>query len=462
MSVPAEEFRMKAPEPAEPRPFRFPDVTRTTLDNGLRLLVANRETAPLVSMRLVVRSGADRDPRDLAGLASLTSEMLDEGAGGRSAIDIAEEVADLGASLGTGADWDASYVYLMLLDRNLLPGAEIFADVVQRPDFPSKELDRVRRERLTEIRQQRDEPAAIASLRFSRFVYGESPYARPLIGDEASVRAIGAEDVAGFFRDHYLPNNASLIITGRIDRVEAKALAERFFGGWQRGTRDEGAPIEPPAAVQPHIYVIDRPEAVQSEIRVGHAGVPRSCEDYFPLMTMNALLGGVFTSRLNLNLRERHGYTYGIRSAFAFRRHAGPFVVSTAVRNAVTADATNQILFELDRIRQGEVTAEELADTKNYLMGVFPATVQSAGDLANRLQEMELYDLPEDYFDHYRARIEEVTPEEVRRVAEKYLDPENATIVIVGKASEVAPTLSSLGRPFGLYDLEGNPVVGEH
>jgi zinc protease len=204
------------------------------------------------------------------------------------------------------------------------------------------------------------------------------------------------------------------------------------------------------------IYLVDRPSSVQSEIRLGHVGVARSSEDYFPLLVMNSVLGGVFTSRLNLNLRERHGYTYGIRSAFAFRRWAGPFVVSTAVRNEVTAAAVREILAEIRAMRDQNLSGEELTATKNYLEGVFPATVQSAHDLAARIQEMELYALPSDYFDSYRERIADVTAEDVARVAQKYLDPDRTTIVVVGKADAIDQALQELEHPVGLYDLEGN------
>ncbi|MGA7617576.1 MAG: pitrilysin family protein [Thermoanaerobaculia bacterium] len=450
-------FRDRAPQPAPPRPYHFPKIRRVTLENGLRVLIAQSASAPLVAARMVVHSGGDRDPAARFGLAALAGGLLDEGAGDRDTIQIAEAIGLLGGSLGSGADWDASYVYLDLLSSKLEAGMDVFADVVLRPRFEEGDLERLRNERLTEILQGRDEAPVIASNGFARAVYGGTPYGNPLIGTEDSVAAITRDDVLAFYRRHYVPNNASLVIAGDLDADRGEEMARRLFGKWKRGEDVPAEAVSPRRADQSQIYLIDRPESVQSEIRIGHPGVPRNCEDYFPLTVMNAILGGVFTSRLNLTLREKHGYTYGIRSAFAMRRHAGPFLVSTAVRNDVTAAAAKEILREVAELRDGEVRDEELSEAKNYLMGVFPATVQTPADVASRIQEMELYGLPHDYFDHYRRRLGDVTKDEIRRVAEKYLDPSRAAVVVVGKAAEIQPSLNELGRPLGLYDIDGKP-----
>lgn len=451
-----EAFRATAPAPSSPRPFRFPDVRREELPNGLRLLVAERHTAPLITVRVLVHAGADHDPSDHAGLAVFTAEMLEEGAAGRSSMEIAELVAGLGASLFCGADWDASMVSLDSLDRHLRRSVEIVRDLVMAPAFPDHELERMRGERLTALRQQMDDPAVVAGQLFNRFVFGTSPYGFPSVGTTESVTAFRRSDIEGFFARHYAPNNASILVTGAIDPERVATLVRETFGPWERKGRAVHPPPKANEEAAAQIYLVDRPSSVQSEIRLGHVGVARSSEDYFPLLVMNSVLGGVFTSRLNLNLRERHGYTYGIRSAFAFRRWAGPFVVSTAVRNEVTAAAVREILAEIRAMRDQHLSGEELTATKNYLEGVFPATVQSAHDLAARIQEMELYALPSDYFDSYRERIADVTAEDVARVAQKYLDPDRTTIVVVGKADAIDQALQELEHPVGLYDLEGN------
>lgn len=451
--------RTKAPAPAEPRPYHFPHVTRATLDNGLRILVAENHNAPLVSLRTLVRSGADHDTIDTAGLASITADMLDEGAGTRDAIRLAEDIGLLGGALGTGADWDATYVSLDVLSRNSEPAVEIFGDITARATMPADGLERVRAERLNEILQQRNEPGAIAGKRFANLLYGQGAYGNSIIGNAESVGRLTLADVHRFHHQHYIPNNSSVVVSGDIDAERAVELVTRTLREWERRPEPPRPSVAPRPIERSTVYIIDRPQAVQSEIRVGHIGVSRACEDYFPLSVMNAILGGVFNSRINLNLRERHGYTYGARSQFAFRRQAGPFVIAAPVRNEVTRESVSEVLAELRRIRTGDIEHSELADTKSYLMGVFPATVQTASDVASRLVDMELYGLPQDYFDRYRENIAAVTSDDVTRVANKYLDPDRVLIVIVGNAQQIREPLGTLGYPVHELDIEGNRLA---
>ncbi|MEA2164689.1 MAG: zinc protease [Thermoanaerobaculia bacterium] len=451
--------RTTAPQPGAPRPYHFPHVVRRTLDNGLRLLVAENHNAPLVSMRTLFRSGADYDTPELAGLASLTAELLDEGAGSRDAVRLAEDLGLLGASLGSGADWDASYVSVDTLSRTFDEALAIFADVNRRPMLPEASLDRVRSERLMELLQQKDDPGSIAGKRFSKLIYGGGTYGNTVIGNPESVARITIDDVRRHYATHFVPNHGSIVVAGDVDAEKALDALTRFFGDWPAVDVPERPRITPIANEASRIYLIDRPTAVQSEIRVGHLGIPRSTEDYFALSVMNALLGGVFNSRINLNLREKHGYTYGARSMFAFRRQAGPFVVSAPVRNEVTRESVTEVLSELRRIRTGDVEERELEDTKNYMMGSFPSTVQSSSDIAGRLVDMELYDLPQDYFDRYRENIGAVSKSDVEHVAKKYIDPEQVIIVIVGNASQVREPLGTLGMPIHELDIEGQPIA---
>jgi len=449
------DFRAAAPPPGPPRPYHFPDVTRKTLGNGLRILVAENHAAPLLSVRALVRSGADHDTAEVAGLASLTADLLDEGAGDRDTVRLAEDLGLLGASLGTGADWDATYVSIDVLSRNAAPALELFADVVRRPQLPSDALERVRSERLMELLQQRDEPAAIAAKRFSGLIYGSGAYGNSVSGNAESVARITLDQVRGYYATHFTPNNTAIIVAGDVDANETIALLERLFGDWPQAAEAQRPVIAPQRFDSNRIYLIDRPTAVQSEIRIGHLGVPRACDDYFPLSVMNALLGGVFNSRINLNLRERHGYTYGARSTFAFRRQAGPFVVAAPVRNEVTRESVEEVFAELRRMRSGDVEPGELDDVKNYLVGVFPATVQGSSDIAGRLLDMELYDLPHDYFDRYRDNIASITKEQIEEVARKYIDPDRAVIVIVGNAAQIREPLGTLGYPIHEMDIDG-------
>ena len=447
--------RTRAPEPGPPRPYHFPRVARRALDNGLRLLVAENHNAPLVAIRTLIHSGADHDSAALAGLASMTAELLDEGAGDRDAVRLAEDLGILGASLGSGADWDATYVSVDVLSRNFVEAFAILGEVDRRPMLPASSLERVRSERLMELLQQRDEPASIAAKRFSSLIYGRGAYGNTIIGNPETVERLSIDDVRRYYAAHFVPNNSSLVIAGDVDAAAAIAAAERLFGDWQKAEIPPRPEVAPQQFSESRIYLIDRPTAVQSEIRVGHIGVARTTEDYFALSVMNAVLGGVFNSRINLNLRERHGYTYGARSLFAFRRQPGPFVVSAPVRNEVTRESVSEVLAELRRIRSGDIEEIELRDTKNYLMGVFPATVQSASDVAGRLLDMELYDLPHDYFDRYRENIAAVSKDDVERVARRYIDPERAVIVIVGNAKQIREPLGELGVPIHEMDIDG-------
>lgn len=448
--------RTTAPAPAPPRPYRFPHVTRATLPSGLRILVTESRNAPLVSLRALVRSGADHDVAETAGLASITADLLDEGAGERDAIRLAEDVGTLGGALATGADWDASYVSLDVLSRTAEPAVEIFGDVTARATLPADGLDRVRAERLNDLLQQRNEPAAIAGKRFANLLYGTGSYGNTVGGNPDSVARITLDDVRRFHREHYLPNNTSVVVSGDLDPAATVELITRAFASWQPGPEPPRPAIQPRPIEGSAVYVIDRPQAVQSEIRIGHLGVARSSEDYFPLSVMNSILGGVFNSRINLNLREQHGYTYGARSQFAFRRQAGPFVVAAPVRNEVTREAVSEMLVELRRIRSGDIEDRELDDTRNYLMGVFPATVQTASEIAGRLIDMELYGLAEDYFDRYRENIAAVTKDDVVRVAQKYIDADRLFIVVVGNAKDIREPLGTLGLPMHELDIDGN------
>ncbi|MFP5245651.1 MAG: M16 family metallopeptidase, partial [Thermoanaerobaculia bacterium] len=403
-----------------------------------------------------VRSGADHDSAQTAGLASIVADLLDEGAGSRDAIQIAEDIGLLGGALGTGADWDASYISLDVLSRNAEPSLAIFGDVTARATLPPDGLERVRAERLNEILQQRNEPAAIAGKRFANLLYGSGAYGNSVSGNAESVARITIDDVRRFYQQHYIPNHSSVVVSGDVDPQQAIDLVTRVLGDWQPGPEPPRPTVTPKPIDSSRIYVVDRPQAVQSEIRVGHIGVARSTEDYFALSVMNAIFGGVFNSRINLNLRERHGYTYGARSQFAFRRQAGPFVVAAPVRNEVTRESVSEMLSELRRIRTGDLEDRELDDTKSYLMGVFPATVQTASDIAARLVDMELYGLPEDYFDRYRENIAAVTKDDITRVANKYLDPDRVLIVIVGNAKQIREPIGTLGFPVHELDIDGN------
>jgi zinc protease len=448
--------------PARPDPrFELPLVQRRTLSNGLEVLIVENQELPVVTLNMVLRTGAVADPRARAGLASITAALLDEGTNTRSALDISNELAAIGARLGTGADWDLSGVSLLTVARHLDRSLEIFTDVLTNPTFPESELELQRNTRLTAIMQRRDNAQDIAGVVFASLLYGrEHPYGHPIIGDEESVRAVANPDIRSFYETHYRPNNATLIVVGDVRADMLVGQLERAFAHWESAHVPAMSIPSPPERVGAKLYLVDKPGAAQSVIVIGQVGPPRSTPDYFPLMVMNTMLGGQFTSRLNLNLREEKGYTYGARTFFDYRRGAGPFAASTSVQTAVTKESIEEILKELRGIRgERPVTPAELEFSKQAIIRGFPRSFETPEHIANRLADVVLYDLPDDYFNHYITNVSSVTREEAEACARRYLDPTKMAILVVGDREQIEPalrTLDGVGPNITLLDTEGN------
>lgn len=438
--------RNLAPAPAAIRPFAFPRAHRSSLGNGLAVLSARHGRLPIVTAQVVVDAGAARQELIKAGLAHLTAGALDAGTLTRTGDRLAWEFESIGVELEAEAGWDAILVQVTAPTPRLEPALALLADVVRNACFPEAEVRRLRDEQIAAILQRRKEPRALANDMAAEFIFGkDAPYGRPLLGTEGYVRDLTRDDVAAFHRAFFVPASASLMLVGDIEDPHARVLAERHFADWTgRASNRPTAAMPDGVARGTTIHIVDRPDAVQSEIRVGHVGVARDHQDYFPLIVLNTLLGGAFTSRLNLNLRERHGFTYGVRSAFGFRRAPGPFVIQTAVATEVTARAVEEILRELHAIRDRGASDEEVENARLYLSGIIPLELQTTQQLAERLADIEIFDLPDDYFDSYAARIAAVTRADVERVARERIHPDRLAIVIVGDASAVREELGKL------------------
>jgi zinc protease len=449
------------PDPA----LRLPPVQRRRLSNGLEVLIVEHPELPVVDLSLVFKSGAASDPAERPGLATLTADLLDEGTKTRSALDISNQLADIGAQLSVGAGWDSTSASLTTLTRHLDRALEIYADVVLNPAFPENDLKRLRSSRLTALQQQRDNAQSIADRVYASLLYGgKHPYGRSLIGDARSTEAVSAEDVRRFYSAHYVPNNAALVVVGDVTPARIVPKLEKAFGAWKGGqTPQTNLTPDVPARERAAVYIVDRPGAAQSVIQIGHVGVARSTPDYFPLLVMNTILGGQFTSRLNLNLRESKGYTYGARSGFSYRRGAGPFSASAGVQTAVTKESVAEFLKELRGIRGDvPVTERELEFAKQAIVRGFPRSFETPGQIGNRLTDLVVYGLPDDYFNNYAARVNAVTLADVRRVAEKYLDPSRAAVLVVGDRREIERGLRSLELgDVIVLDAEGRPAGGE-
>lgn len=437
--------RSRPPQAGPPLPFAFPEFVHRRLLPGVDAYVARVRRAPLVSVELILPRGGQADPADGHGLASLTADLLDEGTDRRSGPELAELVERLGGSCGTTADWDAAYVASTLLADHLAQALALTAEIAMLPVFPVAELERLRKRRLAELLRRRSSPAALAEERFASAVYGDGPFGKPLIGTAEDLARLDRDATGAFYRGHLRCGGATLIAAGDLDPDAVLADAARLLAGWPEAPAPLPREVEPRPLAGVASWIVDRPQAAQTELRLGHAGPPRSHPDRVPLTVLNSVLGGKFTSRLNLNLRERHGYTYGVHSAFSNRLGPGPFQVSAAVATESVGAAAHETLTELRRLQEEPVGGGELADAVSYLEGVFPYTLQTVESVAQRLSQLAVYGLPDDYFDTYPQRLAAVTAETLQEVAIRHLRPAACAIVAVGPAAVLRPQLESLG-----------------
>jgi zinc protease len=436
------------PQLPPPPGLKLPQVQESRLPNGLRLVVVPMHEVPIVQVVLSFAGGAREDGR-YPGLATFTANMLDEGAGTRDANGIAAEAAYLGASLNTSADWNGIAVALRVPKRTMGPALDLMADVALRPAFQTSEITRQRELRLANLIQQRDVPAVVATLAYNAIVFPDAhPYHRPLGGDSASTVALDSAQVRAFYAQAARPDRATLIVTGDVTLAEARTEVERRFGMWKAGmpatVSSSGPsaqlPIRPTA-----VYLVDKPGAAQSVVRIGHRGVERTNPDYYAIQVMNTLLGGSFSSRLNTNLRETKGYTYGARSGFDYQPLPGAFTASADVRTDVTDSSLVEFFRELRRIRDTLVTPAELERTKQYLALRVPGSFETSGQMANQIGTLLTFGLPFTWFDDYVRRIMAVSAEDVRRVARSYVHPDSIAVVIVGDVQKIQPGVQALG-----------------
>ncbi len=434
----------KPPVLGPPPTLAVPPIVTRTLANGLRIVVVEQHELPIADVLLQVRTGGEADPAGKPGTAALTSGMLLEGTTSRSALQIDDQQGFLGVSLGAGSGWEQTTVSLHMPTAQLDSAMALLTDVVLHPAFASADLERVRKARLTALQQQRDRGPAIADRAYAAAVYGsDNPYGRPLAGTELSIAAITRDDILRFYGTYFRPNNATLLVVGDVKPDEIERKAQALLGGWGRG--DVPAPVSITAAnaAATTIVLVDTPGAAQSSFRVGGVGAPRTTGDYFSLQVMNTLLGGSFSSRLNQNLREAHGYTYGASSGFAYRRSAGPFIASAEVVTAKTDSALVEFMKELRSIRD-TIPATELERAKRFLQLGLPQGFETTRGIAGQMLPLVTYDIPLDFYNSAVQRIGAVTQADVQRVAQRYIDPSKLTLVIVGDRKVIEPGLRAL------------------
>jgi zinc protease len=437
--------RTKPPRPGAPPVLKLPAIQKRQLENGLPVWLVELHKVPVAQVNLVVFGGGADEPPGKFGVTSLMSAMLAEGAGSRSALQVADAIDFLGADLGATSTFDASAVRLHVPVARLADALPIMADVAVRPTFGQAELDRLRQQRLTTLLQARDDPGAIASQAFARVLYGQAHrYGTAMAGTAETIKGLTTADLRARFADNFGPGNSALLAVGDIVPDKAIALLEASFGSWRAQAAATSAKL--PVVDEParrEIYIVDKPGAPQTQIRIGWIGVSRSTADYFPLQVMNTILGGSFSSRLNMNLREKHGYTYGATSGFDMRGGAGPFTAAAGVQTDKTSEALKEFFNELNGILQ-TVPAEELSRAKNYVSLRFPSGFEATSDISRRLEEVLVYHLPEDYFSKYVQNIEAVTAADVQRVAQKYIQPARFVVVVVGDRKSIEPGIRAL------------------
>ena len=441
--VSAQPDRSGPPKLGPPPSLRLPPISHLALANGIKVLLLEKHSVPLVQVNLVIRAGALMDPEGKTGLASMTASMMTEGAGSRNSLEFADAIDFLGADISASSGFSIMGIALHTPVARLDSALGLLADVTRRPRFPANELERLRKERLTSLLEARDEPSALASVLFNRTLYGDHPYGRQTGGTESSLRGMTVDDLRKFHDGYIVPAATTIVVVGDVTSDEMIPKLERAFGDWK------GEPAPPPS-VPPvsqvkgkSLLFVDKPGAAQSVIEIGRVGVPRLTDDYYAIVVMNTILGGSFTSRLNMNLREKHGYTYGAGSRFEFRPLAGPFIAAASVQTAVTDKSLEEFIRELKGILE-PVPAADVERARNYVALGFPSEFQSVAQIAAQLEELVIYGLPDDYFNNYTGKILAVTPSDVERVARKYITPENLLFVVVGDRKEVGQSVSAL------------------
>lgn len=448
------------PVPGTPRPYEFPPFQRHALSNGLAVLVVDMPGRPLVSASVVIRGGSADEPPDAAGATVLAARALSEGTERYDAIALIEAAERLGASIHAEAGWDATSVSVEVPADRLEAALELAAEMLLRPTFPEAEVERLRDERLNDLLQARMDPRRRADEAFVETIYvAESPYHRPSGGTRETVAALDGQRLRDTYRRGLDPTWGALVVAGDLGSVDVVGIGDRLFGQF----RAEIAAISPTVAdggrvESRFVRVIHRPKAVQTEIRIGHPGVPRQTPDFHALSVMGAILGGLFNSRLNMKLREEKGYTYGASAGFDLRRGAGPFAARAAVNTEATVPAVEELLAEIKRIGDEPVSEAELRGAKDFLIGVFPLRFETPGPVAGALSGLHVHGLPDDELARYRPAIEAVTVADVQRVAREYLHLDRAAIVLVGDADEFGTALEAAGFGRVVVERDEGPV----
>jgi zinc protease len=424
----------------------LPPMAEKTLNNGLKIIVAENHEQPVVSMRLLIKAGSCLDPADRAGLANMTAGLLRKGTATRDANKISQEIDFIGGSLGAGSDLDASYATSEVLSKHFDKGLNLLSDIVLNPAFASAEIERLRKQTIGALMQSKDDPNSIVDEQYKKYLFGDHPYGKPESGTIESVSSLTRDDIVAFWQKNYIPNNSVLFVVGDVKPEDVFPKIEANLGAWKQGTPPDMKFVAAKPASGIKIVLINKPDATQSSIKIGNLGIDRYNPDIFNCRVMNYILGGGgFVSRMMTEIRQKRGLTYDINSQFTYNRFPGEFTVTTYTRNDSTARAISGIFEELNKIRDADVAPQELKETISFYNGMFPRQFETLDQVANQLSNVELYSLGKDYLAGYLDRIGKVTEVDVRSVAQKYIDPKNVLIVVVGRADDIREMLKQFG-----------------
>lgn len=446
--------RTKVPSPLEPVPFNIPHAFRTTLTNGLRVVIFDDERLPLVSFRLAFLSGDANDPHDHVGLTSAMTAMITEGTENYTSRELAEKIERLGGGLHASSSDDFTVIASSALTIYSSEMLDLMAEVVFAPTFPESELDLYKRNTVENLKFNRSQPNFLANEQVGRLLYGKHPYGI-VSPSPADIEKLDRASLDRARKAAFLPNNAVFIAVGDVRKDDLLMQIEDRFGDWEAGDRHSISFPDTPKRSERTLTIVDRPGSAQSNIVLANSAIPRNHPDYFPFIVMNQVLGAGASSRVFMNLREEKGYTYGAYTRIDAKKHAGDFEATAEVRTSVTGDSLKEFFFELDRIREEVVPDEELADAKNFLTGVFPIRAETQEGLTNLIVNQELHGLPHDYLQTYREHIDTVTAEDVQRVAKSFIKPDEMAIVIVGDAREILDQARGYASSVEIYNKEG-------
>jgi len=448
-------YRTEKPVPSEELDFVIPQIQRFELENGLAVYFVERHNLPILRINIVSESGIKFDSNDKKGLANLFSMMIDEGAGEYSALELSDEFELLGSNFDIKCNSDCIYFSLRTLKENFERSLNLISSIISDPHLYKEDYEREQRKVLTRILQLKDDPDEIANMAFDYLLFGkENRYAYPILGYEETVRNISSGDIRLFYENYFMPNNSALIAVGNTNRQELEEKLNNSFRSWKAKSINEIPEPMPNDQTARKIYIVNRKNSVQSEIRIGHVSSKRNIYDFFPKMILNMILGGQFSSRINLNLREKKGYTYGASSNFYYYKGSGYFVVSTSVAQESTSNAVKEIVNELHSIRKG-ITPEELKFAKSSVIRKFPSNFETNSQIASGLTRMFIHQLPENHFQTYLEKIRRVSLEQVNQASLKNIFPDQMITVLVGDKSK----LSSQFAPESIVEVNENGLI---